>query len=202
MIEDRFFRVIIFFLFCLLAVTHPVFAADLYSFSDETGSKYYTNVRRAGYVKVKFPLAKEKTRQTAQLALSASKGQDYESLILQAGKTHSVDPDLVRAVIKAESNFNPLAVSPKGAQGLMQLMPQTATELGVTDPFDPASNINGGTLYLSRLLDILEGNLPLSLAAYNAGLNRVIAGKEVPAIHETKNYVKRVMNYYAKLKGI
>ena len=126
---------------------------------------------------------------------------DYEPLIVQASTKYSVDPDIVRAVIKVESNFNNHAVSPKGAQGLMQLMPQTARELGVADPFEPESNIHGGVLYLSRLLDTLNGNLALSLAAYNAGLERVIARKEIPAISETRNYVKQVMSQYSKLKG-
>lgn len=83
----------------------------------------------------------------------------------------------------------------------MQLMPQTARELGVVDPFEPESNIHGGVLYLSRLLDTLNGDLALSLAAYNAGLERVIARKEIPAISETRNYVKQVMSQYSKLKG-
>jgi soluble lytic murein transglycosylase-like protein len=83
----------------------------------------------------------------------------------------------------------------------MQLMPQTARELGVNDPFEPESNIHGGVLYLSRLLNTLNGDLQLSLAAYNAGLERVIAGKKIPAIRETRNYVQRVMRHYSKLKG-
>jgi soluble lytic murein transglycosylase-like protein len=85
--------------------------------------------------------------------------------------------------------------------GLMQLMPQTARELGVADPFEPVSNIRGGVMYLSRLLDTLKGDLPLSLAAYNAGLARVIEKKEIPPIRETRTYVKQVLDYYAKLKG-
>jgi len=187
-------------LWAMLQAPCPVFAADVYVFHDEEGTRYYTNIPGPGCTKVRFPLAKERNLPSARITAENLKMHDYESLIVQAGKTYSIDPDLMRAVIKAESNFNPRAVSPKGAQGLMQLMPQTARELGVVDPFDPASNIHGGAMYLSRLLNTLEGDLPLCLAAYNAGLERVMQKKEIPAIRETRNYVKLVMDYYAKLK--
>lgn len=185
----------------LLPVPLPVFAADVYTFRDENGARYYTNQLSPGYTRVRFPLVEKRRRSSAKSVLQNLKMRDYESLIVQAGAAYSVDPDLVRAVIKVESNFNHRAVSPKGAQGLMQLMPQTARELGVDDPFEPASNIHAGVMYLGRLLNTLEGDLPLSLAAYNAGLERVMAKKEIPAIHETRNYVQQVMNYYSKLKG-
>jgi soluble lytic murein transglycosylase-like protein len=185
----------------LLQLPRLVFAADVYTFHDEVGTKYYTNTPGAGCTKVRFPLVIKKGESSVRSHSNDLKMRDYESLIVQAGTKYSVDPDLVRAVIKVESNFNNRAVSPKGAQGLMQLMPQTARELGVADPFEPESNIHGGVLYLSRLLDTLNGDLPLSLAAYNAGLERVIARKEIPAIRETRNYVQQVLNLYSKLKG-
>jgi len=185
----------------LFMVPFPVLAADVYSFHDEDGTRYYTNTPGPGCTKVRFPLVTKKGGSSAPVLSAGLRLRDYESLILQASTTYSVDPDLVRAVIKVESNFNNRAVSPKGALGLMQLMPQTARELGVVDPFEPASNIHGGVMYLSRLLDALKGNLPLSLAAYNAGLEKVIEKKEIPAIRETRNYVKQVLNYYSKLKG-
>jgi len=187
--------------FGLPHIPNRVFADDLYSFTDENGIRYYTNRSRSGCAKVRFPLLKESFRSVGKVASDDYKMQNYEAFIVQAGKTHFVDPDLVRAVIKIESNFNPRAVSPKGAQGLMQLMPQTAKDLGVADPFNPAMNIQGGTMYLSRLLNTLEGNLPLCLAAYNAGPERVIPAKKIPAIRETRDYVRRVINYYSKLKG-
>ena len=185
----------------LLQVPFPVFAGDVYTFYSEDGARYYTNTPSPGRTKVRFPLVTRRCGSSARVVSTDPKMSAYESLIVQASTTYSVDPDLVRALIKVESNFNNRAVSPKGALGLMQLMPQTARELGVADPFEPESNIHGGVMYLSRLLDTLKGDLPLSLAAYNAGLERVIEGKEIPAIRETRNYVKQVLNYYSKLKG-
>ncbi|MFZ2397618.1 MAG: transglycosylase SLT domain-containing protein [Smithella sp.] len=185
----------------LLPAPFPVFAADIFTFQDEKGVRYYTNTPVPGCTKVRFPLVMKKGGSSARAHFSDLKKRDYEPLIVQASTKYSVDSDIVRAVIKVESNFNNRAVSPKGAQGLMQLMPQTARELGVTDPFEPESNIHGGVLYLSRLLNTLNGDLPLSLAAYNAGLERVIAGKKIPAIRETRNYVQQVMSQYSKLKG-
>ena len=185
----------------MLQMHFPAFAADVYTFNDEEGTKYYTNTPGAGCTKVRFPLVMKKSGSSARTFSTDLKMRDYEPLIVQASTKYSVDPDIVRAVIKVESNFNNRAVSPKGAQGLMQLMPQTARGLGVADPFEPESNIHGGVLYLSRLLDTLNGDLQLSLAAYNAGLERVIAGKKIPAIRETRNYVQQVMSHYSKLKG-
>lgn len=201
MSKGSLYRAAIVCLFCLLQITPMVFADDLYSYSDENGMKYYTNERCTGCMKVKFPLIKGSVRSSDNVPWENSKTSGYDCLIAEAGKTYAVDPDLVRAVIKVESNFNPRAVSPKGARGLMQLMPQTARDLGVADVFDPALNIRGGVTYLSRLLSALEGNLPLSLAAYNAGLERVAAKKEIPAIRETRDYVEKVMNCYARLKS-
>jgi Transglycosylase SLT domain/Domain of unknown function (DUF4124) len=107
---------------------------------------------------------------------------------------YNVDPSLVKSIIKAESNFNPQAVSPKGARGLMQLMPSTAADMGVRKIFDPEQNIDGGVRYLSSLLKSFNGDVELSVAAYNCGEGKVIRnGMCVPAIPETKNYVRKVM---------
>ena len=181
--------------------------ADIYAFRGDGGVVYYTNVPGKGRFKVRLPLRDEKEkarvkkeRKTVQAASDHQK-LTYESTIATAGEIFAVDPDLIRAVIKAESNFNPLAVSHKGAAGLMQLMPGTAEELGVADPFDPVENIHGGTRYLSQLLDALNGSLPLALAAYNAGPLRVIGTNRIPPIPETRDYVARVLRYYKKFNS-
>ena len=125
----------------------------------------------------------------------SSRASLYQSLIEEHAGLNLVSPDLVRALIQAESAFNPRAVSPKGAMGLMQLMPQTAAEHGVVDPFNPAENIRAGVKYLKQLLDSYEGRVELALAAYNAGPGAVKKyGGKVPPYRETRNYVDRIQN--------
>lgn len=133
-------------------------------------------------------------------ALAPAPAPAVPELINTASGKHSVDPDFIRSVIRAESNFNPKAVSPKGAQGLMQLMPGTAHELGVADAFDPAANINAGTQYLRELLVQYHGDAAKALAAYNAGPQRVTQYKGVPPYRETRAYVRRVINDYNRTK--
>jgi soluble lytic murein transglycosylase-like protein len=117
----------------------------------------------------------------------------YESLVVEHAERHAIRPELVRAVIQVESGFNPRARSPKGAMGLMQLMPATARELGVVNPFDPEDNIRGGTRYLRQLLDRYGGDERLALAAYNAGAGAVDRyGRAVPPYRETRDYVRKV----------
>ena len=116
----------------------------------------------------------------------------YNETIIRAAKIYQVDPSLLRAVIHAESGFNPRAVSPKGAIGLMQLMPETAKMHGVTTPFEPTQNIYGGARHLALLLRKYSGNLSLTLAAYNAGEEAVSRYGGVPPYSETQEYVKRV----------
>jgi soluble lytic murein transglycosylase-like protein len=116
-------------------------------------------------------------------------------------RRHGVDPLLVRAVIRAESNFDPRAVSPKGAAGLMQLMPETAQRYGVDNRFDPAQNVDGGVRYLRDLMAMFDGNLTLALAAYNAGEGAVLKyGRRIPPYPESQQYVVRVRSFYDDLR--
>ena len=116
----------------------------------------------------------------------------YEDIIQEAAKTYDLDPSLIRAVMQAESAFHPYVVSRAGAEGLMQLMPALADEMGVTDSFDPRENIMGGARYLKQLLDMHNGNIALTLASYNAGPGNVRRYRGVPPFKETRSYVKKI----------
>jgi hypothetical protein len=124
--------------------------------------------------------------------------QEMESLIQEAAQRHNLPPSLIKAVIRVESNFHPGATSPKGAQGLMQLMPNTAAELEIVNPYDARENIGGGAKYLRFMLQRFDNCLPLALAAYNAGPRRVQQCRDVPNIRETKDYVKDVCADFLK----
>jgi hypothetical protein len=134
--------------------------------------------------------------QNHQILNRAFTQEDVDAAIEQAAARHNVDPNLVRSVVKVESNFNPNAVSRKGAMGLMQLMPSTARSLNVSNPFDPAQNVDAGVRHLRNLLDAYGGNVSLSLAAYNAGSGAVARSAGVPHFRETQNYVRRITNLY------
>jgi soluble lytic murein transglycosylase-like protein len=133
---------------------------------------------------------------TANFSAAGSTPADIDSAIEQAAARHNVDPNLVRAVVKVESNFNPNAVSRKGAMGLMQLMPSTARQLKVKNPFDPEQNVDAGVRHLKELLDSYGGDVKLTLAAYNAGAGAVARSSGVPHYAETQNYVRRITNLY------
>ena len=127
---------------------------------------------------------------------------EYDSLIDDCAARYNLEPGLIKAVIEAESDYDPLAVSPKGAMGLMQLMPETAEMLGVSSPFDPEQNIEGGSKYLSELLEVFEGRIDLALAAYNAGPTLVGSLKRIPQNRETPRYVKKVLKVYVDEGGV
>lgn len=181
------------------------FTADLHTFQEEGGSSHYADVTDPGHDKVRLPLKKLQSKHKVTASQRTSNASylksDYGEVIQSACERFTVDPDLVRAMIKAESNFNSAAISPKGAMGLMQLMPDTAQEMGVSNPFDPVENIHGGVGYFRRLLNNLNGDLSLALAAYNAGPEQVKNYKGIPPFRETWNYIGRVMNYYLLFKA-
>jgi len=128
--------------------------------------------------------------------VAAPAGGDLRDLAAAVARRHGLDPDLVLAVVSVESGFRPQAVSPKGAQGLMQLMPKTASSLGVADAFDPTQNLDAGTRHLGQLLTLYGGDLTRALAAYNAGEGAVHRHGGVPPYRETRAYVKRVLERY------
>jgi soluble lytic murein transglycosylase-like protein len=148
------------------------------------------------YVRGKSGRTNKKIASNRLLPRSAREAnpQTINAFIQVAATEHGVDPFLIKAIIKAESNFDPTAVSPKGAQGLMQLMPATARDLQVTDPFDPQENISGGAKYLRFLLDSYGWDVVLSLAAYNAGPGNV--KNTIPKIPETRIYITKVLDNY------
>jgi soluble lytic murein transglycosylase-like protein len=178
----------------------PLCHADIYKYTDAEGVIHLTNVPTEH--DVPYVLVMREKRVIIQL-----KGDivPYDDLIAKASERYRIDSALVKAVIKAESNFNHRAVSPVGARGLMQLMPATAATLQVKDSFHPETNIDGGVRYLRYLMNMFNGNLPLVLAAYNAGENAVMRhNNRIPPYPETQTYVKRVLNYfdgYSKMSG-
>lgn len=170
------------------AVTAPSSRAEIYQYIDANGTISLTNVpsdiryRRVDLHPHRLhPMISER---------------ELEPVIRRYSRQHQLHPALIRAVIKAESNFDPMAVSRAGAVGLMQLMPQTAVRLDVRDLYDPEDNIGGGTKYLRQLLDRFRGNLPLALAAYNAGEHVVDRYRTLPPFDETRQYVRKVLRYY------
>lgn len=192
---------IIFIIIVSLILPLPAIG-DIYQWVDERGVVYFTNIPPDTKF---YRVAKEdRDRKTNSSKISTkfyrsnntASYQDYSGLIQTISEKHKIDPSLVRAVIKTESNFRNDAVSKKGARGLMQLMPQTANELNIKNSFDPEENIDGGVRYLKYLLDTFDGNLSLSLAAYNAGPELVQRLGRVPSIKETRDYVRRVLSLY------
>jgi soluble lytic murein transglycosylase-like protein len=156
-------------------------------------------INKANELQAYSPLTPQKHTYTPVRSIAATESDsNIDSLIRNAAAKYQIDEKLIRSVIQAESNFNPYAKSSAGAQGLMQLMPATARALGVSNPLDPAQNINGGVSYLSQMIRRYNGNTELALAAYNAGPGNVDKYQGIPPFRETQNYVKKIMaNYLA-----
>lgn len=172
--------------------------AVMYTFVDEHGVIHFSNVPNdSRYAKIKTL----KPIRIHSASVHSVDPSEYEPYIRYIGRRYQIDPLLIRAVIKAESNFDSQAISCKGAQGLMQLMPSTAKDMRVADPFDPEDNINGGARYLRKMLDIFDEDLHLALAAYNAGPQLVKSMGRIPDIPETVEYVKKVLHHYKSYQG-
>jgi soluble lytic murein transglycosylase-like protein len=167
--------------------------AQIYTWRDASGQLVLSNKRQAGEAPVTtYAVPGSSMLRTASKPPESRGATAYDSLIQEHAERHGISPDLVRAVIQAESGFNRWAVSPKGAMGLMQLMPATARDLGVSDPFHPDENIRGGVWYLATLLERFDQDVVRALAAYNAGPERVVRYNGVPPYRETQNYVKKI----------
>ena len=177
--------------------------AEIYTFTDKNGVVHFTNVPTQderykpigpdGKVRKKATSRKKGGKKKFNLSRRMKK---YDGIISEASGRYNIPVSLIRAVIAIESNYNPRAVSRAGAKGLMQLMPQTAEEMGVEDTFDPRQNILGGTRYLRIMANSFKGDLVLTLAAYNAGQKAVNRYKDVPPYDETQRYVERVLQLY------
>lgn len=169
--------------------------ATIYTYVDQRGTVHFTNVPND----TRYRATTIGSQPRKGKAARAGNPLLYEQHIQKAASRYAMDPLLIKAVIKAESNFDCQAVSPKGAQGLMQLMPGTAADLQVWNPLDPQENIYGGTNYLRQMMTRFGGDLRLALAAYNAGPGRVEAAQGIPMIPETQQYVTKVIHHYRQL---
>jgi hypothetical protein len=172
--------------------------AQMYKLKAPDGSTHFTNAPNdPRYQRMGFSTG----TQAGWLRLPQGDTKPYAHEISEAANRYGIPERLVTAVIRAESGFNPRAVSRKGAQGLMQLMPSTASVLGVRNSFDPRENIDGGVRHLRGMIDRFPGNLPFAIAAYNAGEKAVTAYGGIPPYPETQDYVGRVLRYYG-MEGI
>ena len=193
-------------LLLLLAVSAGIAHADIYRYVDADGMVHFTNVPQDSRFKVYLKERRVPDPVADTLASEIRYYDDkerarYAKPIQDAAKATRLDPALIHAVISAESGYNPLARSRKGAAGLMQLMPETAKRYGVKNRLDPEQNISGGARYLRDLIRMFNNDVQLAVAAYNAGENAVVrAGNRIPPYQETMTYVPRVMTYYKKYR--
>ncbi len=188
-------------LFVLLSMMPA--AADIYKYEDKEGVLHFTDAPTDHRFKVFMRDIKkdQKLRTNFRLGGCVKDPKEFEPIINSCALEYGVDKSLVKAVIQAESGYNPNAVSRKGAAGLMQLMPKTAEGLKVYNSLDPAENIRGGVRYLKFLLDTFKGDVALALAAYNAGLSKVAKYGGIPPYEETRNYVAKVLNYRSSYRN-
>lgn len=188
----------------------PVLAvADIYRYTDEHGTVHFSNIPDDPRYQLYMKTTKEPDPVTKVVAgrdvrsYSKAARNKYHEHIVAAAQVYALEPALLHAVISAESGYNALARSPKGARGLMQLMPDTARRYGVDNPLDPEQNIKGGAAYLSDLLKLFGNDMKLALAAYNAGEGSVIEyGNRIPPFRETVRYVPKVLSYYNRYKSM
>lgn len=176
--------------------------ADIYRYVDKDGVIHFSNTSKRG--KLVAPRSRSKSagpKARASLGGVERNPADYDAYIREAASLYQIPEALVRAVIRVESNFDPRAISHANAQGLMQLIPATAERMLVNDPFDARQNVLGGTRYLRVLANLFNGNLQLTLAAYNAGEGAVIRYKGIPPYEETQNYVTKVLQFYNLYRG-
>jgi soluble lytic murein transglycosylase-like protein len=196
-----------FILLLVLALSAGIAHADIYRYVDADGAVHFTNVPQDSRFKIYLKDKKKLDPVTETLAgeiryYDAKERARYAKPIQDAAKATRLDAALIHAVISAESGYNPFARSPKGAAGLMQLMPATAKRYGVKNRLDPAQNISGGARYLRDLIRMFNNDVQLAVAAYNAGENAVVrAGNRIPPYQETMTYVPRVMSYYKKYRA-
>jgi soluble lytic murein transglycosylase-like protein len=169
--------------------------ADIYRFKDERGVWHFTNIKTDTRYKLYI-------RESHAPRSGSQYIKEYEYVIDQASKRFGVERSLIKAVIQAESDFDRRAVSRKGAQGLMQLMPETSNDMAVQNPFNAEENIFGGTRYLSLMLQRFKNDLSLALAAYNAGPDRIDEHGGLPPFPETQSFVERVLRYYKKYSSV
>lgn len=192
-IEMKYIVTLVIF-FCLFILTNSS-SAGIYRYIDEKGVIHFTNCPRDPKFKLYLRESKEDVGDENH-SFSIKDSNQYDSLISEFSKKYRVDFALIKAMIRAESGFNPSAISKKGAKGLMQLMPETASRMNVSNIFNPRENIEGGVRYFKYLLSLFNDDLRLSLAAYNAGENVVGELRSIPPYRETIDYVKKVLSYY------
>ncbi len=181
----------------LLFFGSPSAHSEIYRYKDDKGVWHFSNIRSSRHYKPYRAYSHKKPKKPT----SRRGVEEYSEYISLASKLFSVERPLIKAIIKAESNFDCRAVSSKGAQGLMQLMPGTVNEMDVRNPFDPKENIIGGTKYVSLLLKRFNNNKTLAIAAYNAGPTAVETRNGIPPFPETRTFVKRVLGYYKRYNG-